>query len=195
MWFLCQWGHDRLCCNKQPTSHLCLVRKGYLSLPSENPIGNIEGFPGGSDGKGSAFNAGDLGLIPGLGRSPGEGNWDPLQYSCLDTPMDRGAWRATVHRVEKSGWATNAITGQCKADFCITHYPGLICVQSPFRMLSRKSWSCVCWPVMRIIAPFECDSQLMCVCLVAQLCPTVGDPMGYIAHQAPLSTGFSRQEC
>ena len=50
------------------------------------------GFPGGSDGKESVYNAGDLGLIPGLGRSPGEGNGNPLQYSCLENPMDRGAW-------------------------------------------------------------------------------------------------------
>ena len=49
-------------------------------------------FPGGSDGKASACNAGDLGLIPGLGRSPGEGNGNPLQYSCLENPTDGGAW-------------------------------------------------------------------------------------------------------
>ena len=50
----------------------------------------------------SAYNAGDLGLIPGLGRSPEEGNGYPLQYSCLENPMDRGGWCATVHRVAKS---------------------------------------------------------------------------------------------
>ena len=61
-----------------------------------------QGFPGGSDGKESACNAGDLGSIPGLGRSPGEGNGNPLQYSCLESPMDRGAWRAAVHGVTKS---------------------------------------------------------------------------------------------
>ena len=60
------------------------------------------GFPGGSDGKESACNAGDLGLIPGLGRSPGEGNGNPLQYSCLENATDRGAWWATVHEVSKS---------------------------------------------------------------------------------------------
>ena len=60
------------------------------------------GFPGGLDGKESACNAGDLGSIPGSGRSPGEGNGYPLQYSCLENPMDRGAWRATVQRVAKS---------------------------------------------------------------------------------------------
>ena len=59
-------------------------------------------FPGGSEVKASACNAGDLGLIPGLGRSPGEGNGNPLQYSCLENPMDGGAWWATVHGVAKS---------------------------------------------------------------------------------------------
>ena len=62
----------------------------------------FKGFPGGSEGKASAYNAGDLGSIPGLGRSPGEGNGNPLQYSCLENPMDGGAWGATVHGVAKS---------------------------------------------------------------------------------------------
>ena len=56
------------------------------------------GFPGGSDGKESACNAGDL----GLGKSPGEGHGNPLQYSCLENPLDRGAWQATVHGVARS---------------------------------------------------------------------------------------------
>ena len=58
--------------------------------------------PCGSDSKESVRCAGDLGSIPGLGRSPGERNGNPLQYSCLGNPMDRGAWRATVHGVVKS---------------------------------------------------------------------------------------------
>ena len=53
---------------------------------------SLLGFPGGSDGKASASNAGDLDSIPGLGRSPGEGNGTPLQYSCLENPIDKGAW-------------------------------------------------------------------------------------------------------
>ena len=60
------------------------------------------GFPGGSDGKESACNAENLGLILGLGRSPGEGNGYPFQYSCLGNPMDRGAWWATVRGVTES---------------------------------------------------------------------------------------------
>ena len=59
-------------------------------------------FPGGSEGKASPCNAGDLGSLPGSGRSPGEGNGNPLQYSCLQNPMDGGAWWATVHGVAKS---------------------------------------------------------------------------------------------
>ena len=60
------------------------------------------GFPGGSDGRESASSAGDLGLIPELGRSGREGNGYPLQYSCLENSMDRGAWGATIHGVPKS---------------------------------------------------------------------------------------------
>ena len=62
----------------------------------------VGGFPGSSDGKASAYNVGDPGSIPGLGRSPGEGNGNPLQYSWLENSMDRGAWWATVHGVAKS---------------------------------------------------------------------------------------------
>ena len=60
-------------------------------------------FPHSSFGKESACNAGDLGSIPGLGRSPGEGNGNLLQYSCLENPMYRGAWWATVHGVTRVG--------------------------------------------------------------------------------------------
>ena len=62
----------------------------------------IWGFLCGSAGKKPACNAGDPGLISGLGRSPGEGNGNPLQYSCLGNPMDGGAWQTTVHGVAKS---------------------------------------------------------------------------------------------
>ena len=60
------------------------------------------GFPDGSDGKVSACNVGDPGLIPGLGRCPGEGNGNPLEYSCLENPMDGGAWYATLDGVAKN---------------------------------------------------------------------------------------------
>ena len=60
------------------------------------------GFPGGSDSKESTCNVGDLGSIPGLGRSPGEGHGNPLQCSGLENSMDRGAWWAAVHGVAKS---------------------------------------------------------------------------------------------
>ena len=81
------------------------------SLGSPEPIVDIDiysyfyicmGFPGGSDGKESACNAGDLGSGPGSGRSPGEGNGNPLHYFCPGNPRDRGAWRATVHGVTKT---------------------------------------------------------------------------------------------
>ena len=65
------------------------------------------GFPEGSDSKESACNAGDSGSIPGLGRSPEEENSNPLQYSCLENPMDRGAWWATVRGITKSWMRLN----------------------------------------------------------------------------------------
>ena len=68
------------------------------------------GFPGGSYGKESACNAGDPGSIPGLGRSPGEGNGNPIQYSCLENSMDRGAWWATVHGGHKESDTTEPLT-------------------------------------------------------------------------------------
>ena len=71
----------------------------YFSSKTDMMIGIL---PGGSDGKESAGNAGELYLIPGLGGFPGEGNGYPLQYSCLENSMDRGAWRAAVHGVAKS---------------------------------------------------------------------------------------------
>ena len=59
------------------------------------------GFSRSTVGKESACNAGDPGLIPGLGKSSAEGNGNPLQYSCLENPMDRGAWQATVHGIAR----------------------------------------------------------------------------------------------
>ena len=93
--------------------YLCTARN-YQSIPTyavhnlalavylEVGIQQHRGFPGGTNGKESACSVGDAGLIPGLGRSPGEGNSNPLQYSCLENPVDRGVWWVTVHGVIKS---------------------------------------------------------------------------------------------
>ena len=79
----------------------CKSRKSRVTL-NNRQVWLWRGFPGGSDSEDSACNIGDLGLIPGSGRSPGEGDRYPLQYSCLKNSMDRGAWQATVHGVAKS---------------------------------------------------------------------------------------------
>ena len=94
------WGSfPRQCLSEQPSWGSFKLR--YMHI-------HEFGFPGGSAGKESACNAGNLGSIPGLGRSPGEGNGNPLQYSCLEYPMDRGAWWAAVHAVTKSQtWLNN----------------------------------------------------------------------------------------
>ena len=72
----------------------------FISIQKSYFLHIYNGFPGSSDGKESAYNAGDLGSIPGSGKSPGEGNGSPLQYSCLQSPMDRGVWQATVHGLQ-----------------------------------------------------------------------------------------------
>ena len=84
-----------------PFPLLCLLSGHLLEefIFSFNTFYIGVGFPHSSVGKESACKAGDLSSIPGLGRSPGEGNDNPLQYSCLENPMDRGAWWATVHGV------------------------------------------------------------------------------------------------
>ena len=83
-----------------------LVCSGTCRGSTEEPDAGFElhpgGYPGGSDGKASASNMGDLGLIPGSGRSSREGNGNPLQYPSLENPMEGGAWSAKVHGVAKS---------------------------------------------------------------------------------------------
>ena len=85
-----------------PAMQEMLVRFLGQEDPLEKEIATHQGFPGGSDGKASAYNAGDPGSIPGLRRSPGEGNGNPPQYSCLENPMDEGAQQSIVHVVAKS---------------------------------------------------------------------------------------------
>ena len=72
-----------------------------LAAEDKNLFIGDRGFPGGSVVKNLPANAGEVGSVPGLGRSPGEGNGNPLKYSCLENPMDRGAWRVIVREVAK----------------------------------------------------------------------------------------------
>ena len=87
-------------CNRRPWFNSWVGKFPWRRDRLPTPV--FLGFPGGSDGKDSACNVGDLGLIPGLGRSAGGGHGNPLQCSSLENPMDRGAWRAAVHGVTKS---------------------------------------------------------------------------------------------
>ena len=102
-------------------------------------------------GKQSACNAGDAGLIPGLGRSPGRGNGNPLQYSCLGNPMDRGAWWATVHGVTELDIAEwlgthTSMSWNIDLETCLFPHPHLllrlciICNKSPLDFQAAEEW-------------------------------------------------------
>ena len=111
------------------------------------------GLPGGSDGKESAWNAGDSGLIPGLGISPGKGNGYPLQYSCLENLMDRGAWQATIHGVTKS--------------------------QTQLRDFSIERFSLAGWDVSQeSLIFFPLSSYTVCVLFLLARCRVQGDVNG-----------------
>ena len=81
-------------------SHLCGSKK--ILKAQFGGILKGQGFPGGSAGKESTHNAGDLGSVPGLARAPGGGHGNPLQYSCLKNPMDRGAWQVAKSQTQLS---------------------------------------------------------------------------------------------
>ena len=88
-----------------PLNCVSLVTLCYeLNWVTPSPPHQISGLPGGPDSKEFAYNAGDVGSIPGSGRSPGEGHGYPLQYSCLENSMGRGAWWATLHGIQRVGY-------------------------------------------------------------------------------------------
>ena len=97
IWKTRQWPQDW-----KRSVFIPIAKKGNPKECSNYHTIALIDFPGGSEGKASAFNAGELGLIPGWGRCPGEGNGNTLQYSSLENPMDGEAWWATVHGVTKS---------------------------------------------------------------------------------------------
>ena len=141
---------------KQTNAFLILAYKAlhvYLVLyPSPSSISFMiqfpgsprdTGFPHGSDSKESACNAedaGDMGWIPGLGRSLGVGNGNSLQYSCLENPMDRGAWRTIIHRVAKSQTRLNTHTRDTRSllGLCTCSSPWPTFPSGPVTRLEKK---------------------------------------------------------
>ena len=108
----------------------------------------LNGLPQRFSGKESTCNAGDLGSIPGSGRSPGEGNGNPLQYSCLENPMDRGAWRAADHRVAKSQTLLSIHALR------LTHAP-ILHIQSHFVSPSIHWWTLELLFLLAIVIPLR----------------------------------------
>ena len=110
------WNYSH--CSHSPLCTALLLRSSWWSFFLLN--GSLKyylGFPGGLEVKASACNAGNLGSTPGSGRSPGEGNGNPLQYSCLENPTDGGAWWATVHGVAKRWTRLSDFTFAFKISF------------------------------------------------------------------------------
>ena len=143
----------------------------------------------GSYGKESDFNAGDLGLIPGLGWSPGEGNGNPLQYSCLENPRDRWAWRATVHGITEVGHNLGTAAAAAKSlQPCPTlchriegSPPG-----SPVpAILQARTLE---WVAISFSNAWKWKVKVKSLSLVRLLATP-----WTAAHQAPPSMGFSRQ--
>ena len=97
-----------------------------LSLCPPQPPPTDFAFPSGLNGKESVCSAGDPSLIPGLGRCPGEGNGNPFQYSCMENPMDRGAWWPTVHGMEKSWTWFEWLTHSLKIISVLGHYSCIV---------------------------------------------------------------------
>ena len=137
--------------------------------------------------KESACNAGDLSLLPGWGRSPGEGNGNPLQDSCLKNPMDRGAWWATVHWVAESD-TTEQLTLSLSPFQSFTYFTNLTFLISFISLITRKNLSQSLSPQEWAHQPFHEHCQFSSV---AQSCPTLCDPMdcsipGFpVHHQLP----------
>ena len=131
-WFLLQSPLKQYCWRLYKTVHIsnAYVFSQILILQTYRPMywvcnhspvvwGLCWGFPGGSDGKKSAYNGADPGSIPWLGRSPGGGHGNPLWYSCLENPMHRGAWQATVLWITKTQTRlSNWHSSLCEAPEC-----------------------------------------------------------------------------
>ena len=133
------------------------------------------GFPGGSEVKASAWNAGDPGSIPQLGRSPGEGKGTPLQYSCLENPMEGGAWQATVHGISKSRFTTERFHFHFTNDLAENRSPEQIDyreLRSKGEMRTEDSERCLSFKTF-CCAQKHHWSLMLCVCLVAQVCLTL----------------------
>jgi len=131
-------------------------------------------FPGGSDGKECAFSAGDLGSIPESGKSPGEGNVNPLQYSCLKNSMDRRSWRATVHGVAKSQTLGISHQAPLKLTTKLMGNSGALALHFVLETKSRvvrksgKNMKKLCWP--KVLTWLNTCTHILCIYVYVHTC-------------------------
>ena len=161
----CPWVPFSLCSSVQTpaevtteyiSNFLVLCRKPFMSWVqplcqqfNHQPLFTSQGFPGDSNGKESACHAGDLGLIPGFGRSPGEGHGNPLQYSCLVNSMDRGLGRLPSIGSQRVGryWATNTHTYTSWKWGCVSPSESY---QVTYNVNTSHYWWCLFWSLVRV---------------------------------------------
>ena len=113
--------------------------RNILVFQSILPLWHHKGFPGGSYSKESTCNAGDPGSIPGSGRCPGGGNGNPLQYSCLENPVDEGDWQATDHKVTKSWTQLSDFTFSFFLSFFLSFF-GILVERGGEESLESHTW-------------------------------------------------------
>ena len=184
-----------------PEAHGGLIRGTWEAFGGRHKRGHNSSppcpsdFPSGSDSKASTYNAGDPGSVPGLGRSPGEGNGNPLQYSCLENSMDGGTWWAAVHGVPKSWTWLSDFTFTLPLSSMQTQW-----LRYYLYKRNHQDWKGRCtrlWPSTgrsmvegRCFCPMLWKKRVVSLYKVNSRVFSLGDHMPYFAGDSPSITSF-----
>ena len=174
-------GEESTCKTGDPSSIPGLGRSSWRRDRPPTPV--HLGFPGVSDGKESACSAGDLSSVSGSGTSPGGGHGNPLQYSCLENPMDGGAWRATVSGVAKSqtrlsDWAKHSVFTGVGIWSNWEAGSWLLMIRGPLAMVKKGLSQLQSWPWFWVLLPLPCDW-----CKASHLWPAAGLTTSFVRNR------------